>query len=630
MLEMECLNVNQREAAQWNDGPMLVLAGPGSGKTLVLTMRVARLIQESPERRFKILGLTFTTQAADEMRARVSQRLGLDAYRAHLTTFHSFAAEVLRQHGSYFGLRPDFEILTQEADRFLLLDKALEDAEVANLPDAVTGRGIALMIDRLLREGHYEKDAPLPFQTADRDWIRPIYNAYIRLLIGENYLDFGSLLVCCLRLFRERPIIAQHYRTVYPFACVDEYQDTNKAQDLLLRTLYPDPNANVFVVADDDQAIYQWNGADPERPRRLRDDYKMKVIQLPESYRCPADVIELANNLIRHNLDREESRLPLVSAIGSPNSGVVRFRQFVDHKQEMEWIAGDIKKKPCPGQCTILARNTELLEYASAALEQAGLSPYLVKRKNEFESPLLRFIHSALRLANAPGDGEQLAILCKAFWDLASVDVQPEDADVESSLNGGSLLRGVVASLSPSVGEVAKPLLQALRDHLLERLMYRDFVKSVFEWRDARDALEESEANYGEEKKEKQVWNELANSIQQKLGGDPTLNQFLQELDLRSKASLPLSTDIQCRTIHSAKGREFQHVYLVGLAEDQLPSYHAIRNGDRDIEEERRNCFVAITRAQASLTLTWAESYSGRPKQPSRFLKEMGFRCQLI
>lgn len=624
MLEMECLNTNQREAAEWNDGPMLVLAGPGAGKTLVLTMRVARLILESPESRFKVLGLTFATKAADEMRTRVSQRLGLKAHRAHLTTFHSFAMEVLGQHGSHLGLRPDFKILTQDADRLQLLDEAIEDAEVADLPDTVTGGSIVQMVDRLLREGHDGKDAPLPFQTSDREWIRPIYNSYMRLLIGENYLDFGMLLVCCLRLFRERPRIAQHYRTVYPFACVDEYQDTNMAQDLLLRTLYPDSSANLFVVADDDQTIYQWNGANPERLRKLQADYNMKVVQLPESFRCPPDVIELANNLIRHNLDRAAGRKPLVSVVGSPESDVVRLRQFADHEQEMEWIASDIEKRPLdPGQCTILARNKKLLEYAADALTEAGLSPYLVKRKNEFESPLLRFIHSALRLANAPRDGKQLAVLCRALRDLSAVDVQPEDADAESSLNGGSLLMGVVASMSRSVGEAAAPLLDALRDPLLERLQYRDFVNDVFEWRDRRAGPTKGpDADFNEEAKEKQVWKGLQRSIQQSLGGNPTLNQFLQELDLSPKASLPARDDVQCLTIPLAKGREFQHVYLVGLAEDQLPSYYAVRS--RDIEEERRNCFVAITRTQASLTLTWAASYAGWPKKPSRFLGEMG------
>ena len=628
MLEMESLNANQREAAEWNDGPMLVLAGPGSGKTLVLTMRVARLIQESPGSRFKVLGLTFTAKAADEMRVRVSQRLGPEAQRVHLTTFHSFALEVLGQHGSHFGLRPDFNLLIQSADRLQVLDQAIKQADVPDLPTIVSEKSIEPMIDRLLREGHDGKDVPLPFQTADRAWIRSIYNAYIRLLISENYLDFGTLLVCCLRLFRERPKIAQHYRTVYPFACVDEYQDTNKVQELLLRTLYPDPKANLFVVADDDQTIYQWNGASLERLRQLQDDYDIKVVQLPESFRCPPDVIERANALIRHNLDRTADKEPLISTRTQADSDVVRIAEFRDCEQEMAWIASDIGNRSCqPGQCAILARNKRLLECAAEMLKEAGLSPYLdfAKRKNEFESPLLSFIHSALRLANAPGDGQQLVILCRALRDLSAVDVQPEDAAAESSLNGGSLLRGVVGSLSRVGGEGVAPLLQALRDHLLERLMYRDFVQSVFKWRASRrDACADLDPNFDEETEERKVWNGLENSIQQKLGGNPTLNQFLQELDLNPKASPPASDEVQCLTIHRAKGKEFQHVYLIGLTEGQLPSYHAIQSGDRAIEEERRNCFVAITRTQVSLTLTRAESYFGWPKQPSRFLREMG------
>ena len=626
MLEMERLNANQREAAEWNDGPMLVLAGPGSGKTLVLTMRVARLIQESPERRFKVLGLTFTTKAADEMKARVSQLLGPKAHRTRLTTFHSFAAEVLRQHGSHFGLRPDFKILTQEADRFQLLDEAIDEAAVADLPATVTGRGIVQMIDRLLREGHDGGDELLPFRASDREWVRPIYNAYVGLLLRENYLDFGTLLLCCLRLFRERPRIAQHYRTVYPFVCVDEYQDTNKAQDYLLHVLYPNRKANLFVVADDDQTIYQWNGASLERLRELRDAYDMKVVQLPESFRCPPAVIERANNLIRHNLDRMVGKKPLVSAVASPNSDVVRFRQFSDHEQEMSWIADDIVARSLdPGRCIILARNTNLLKFAEKALNTAGLSPYLVKQKKEFESPLLRFIHSALRLANAPNDGNQLTMLYKAFRELTGENVQPEDAEAESCLHGDSLLRGFVDVASPPSAETAKPLLCTLRDHLLERLEYRNFVDDVFHWDSQnKDISHEDDAGLDEKTEEKQVWRELERKIWQQLGGNSTLNQFLQELDLRQKTSPPSKNDVQCLTIHLAKGKEFQHVYLVGLAEDQLPSYYAIRSGDCAIQEERRNCFVAITRTQASLTLTCAKFYSGWRKQPSRFLGEMG------
>ena len=162
MSELSSLNANQLRAVEWNRKPLLVLAGPGSGKTFVLTMRVARLIRESPEARFRVLGLTFTTKAADEMRGRVERMLGPDAQRARLTTFHSFCAEVLRQHGSHLGLRPDFEILTQDADRHQALDEAIQESDVAEMP-TVGGRSIVLMIDHLLREGHDGgDDTPLP------------------------------------------------------------------------------------------------------------------------------------------------------------------------------------------------------------------------------------------------------------------------------------------------------------------------------------------------------------------------------------------------------------------------------------------------------------------------------------
>ena len=292
MLDLDSLNANQRRTVDWNDGPMLVLAGPGAGKTLVLTTRVARLIQETPDKRFRVLALTFTTKAAEEMRRRVAHLLGPRMRRTRLTTFHGFAADVLRQHGSHFGLRPDFAILNHDEDRHLLLQDAIQDAGHAGIPAGATAKGLLPMVDRLLRDGHdggESQDAPLPFAAPGKEWIRPIYRAYFRRLIEGNHLDFGALLVCCLRLFRERPPIARDYRIVYPFACVDEYQDTNRVQDLLLRALYPDRNSNLFVVADDDQAIYQRNGASPERLRRLRTDYAMEVVQLPEGDKSSAD-----------------------------------------------------------------------------------------------------------------------------------------------------------------------------------------------------------------------------------------------------------------------------------------------------------------------------------------------------
>ena len=560
------------------------------------------------------------------MRGRVAHLLGPRTRRARLTTFHGFAADVLRQHGSYFGLRPDFAILNQDEDRHLLLQDAIQNAGHPGIPAGATGKGLLPMVDRLLRDGHdgcESQNPPLPFAAPGKEWIRPIYRAYICRLIEGNHLDFGALLVCCLRLFRERPLIARDYRIVYPFACVDEYQDTNRVQDLLLRALYPDRNSNLFVVADDDQTIYQWNGASPERLRRLRTDYAMEVVQLPESYRCPAHVVRLANNLIAHNADRAPDKRPLVPATATASrSPVVRARRFTDCAAELSWVAADIKTRSIdPGDCTVLARSTKLVRAAAARLSRAGLPSYLVKRKAEFESALLRFLHSSLRLVRRPGDTEQLALLCGAFHELTTVRVQPTDAEAESVLSGDALLAGFLTAASSCAHAPAQPLLDTLRNDLLDRGKYHEFIKNTFAWRDRTPRMADIDSD--EESDERNIWRSLTTEIRHHLGADPPLSQFLQQLDLRQKTSPPSAGDVQCLTIHLAKGKEFRHVYLIGLAEGQLPSFHAVRGRPAAMEEERRNCFVAITRVQSSLTLTHADSYFGWAKQPSRFLREM-------
>ncbi len=624
MLDTKELNENQQMAVQWDKGPLLVLAGPGSGKTFVLTRRIAHLIDRDTAARFRVLGLTFTTKAADEMHTRVKHFLGANTSRARLTTFHSFCTEVLRQHGSHLGLKPDFEILSQDMDRLPVLNDAIREADVPNMP-LVNDQGIIKMIDHLLREGHDPvADTPLLGKT----WVRPIYHAYLNLQLRHNHLDFGSLLVCCLRLFRDHPRIAKHYQIVYPYICVDEYQDTNKCQDMLLRALCPGTNANLFVVADDDQIIYQWNGASPERLEKLRSEYNMQVIQLPESFRCPPEVIRLANALIHFNQKRSPDKKPLTSVVMEQSSSVVCAQHFHNESAEMDWVARNIRERNLPlGECVVLARNTKLLQVAATSLQKMGLAPYRSERKSEFEYPLLCFVHSALRLANAPQNHEQIGPLCKAFYDLTDVNVRVDDAEAESGVNGGSLLRGFLdaAQSNPMISPDSQPLLTALGDQLIERLKYQEFVRAVFAWSKGRNQPEGIDKNHDEEAQEMNVWHQLSHEIRQHFS-DPTLSQFLQELDLHPKVRPPKPNEVQCLTIHQAKGKEFRHVYLVGLAEDQLPSYYARQKGNasREIEEERRNCFVAITRAQSSLTLTFADRYFGWQKQPSRFLCEMG------
>ena len=257
----------------------------------------------------------------------------------------------------------------------------------------------------------------------------------------------------------------------------------------------------------------------------------------------------------------------------------------------------------------MLARSAKLLPAVADALRQNGLRPYIAKRKQEFETPLLIFVHSALRLCGKPADFAQLASLCDAYGKLTGESVSAEEISAEATLNGGeSLLRGFVAASRPSEYR------EAIAAKLMESNEYRDFATVVLDAARGCSAPEDQEIA---------VWKELDRQIQGNLG-NATLSGFLQELDLRQKTSPASDDDIQCLTIHLAKGKERKHVYLMGLAKEQLPSYYAVRDGGAAIEEERRNCFVAITRAQETLTLTYARQYSGYAKEPSLFLKEMG------
>ena len=306
-MDLSTLNDIQCQAVNWQEGPLLVLAGPGSGKTRVLTYRISRLIQETPEKHFRILGLTFTNKAAAEMRERVEGLVPNARERILLTTFHSFCADILRQHGHHIGLRPDFTILGQAADRQGVLDDAIGTVIKDTNQTLYTGERLLPLITRLLDLGIAATQAGNFLSSRklkEPEIIGAIYATYRELMIEKNALDFGALIAETLRLMEEQAAVKKLIQRVYTYICVDEFQDTNLSQYRVLSHLVNPATKNLFVVADDDQIIYQWNGANPERLQSLRNDFEMTVLQLPENYRCPAEGISIANDLIQFNLNR--------------------------------------------------------------------------------------------------------------------------------------------------------------------------------------------------------------------------------------------------------------------------------------------------------------------------------------
>lgn len=616
MIQREQLNALQREAVDWQDGALLVLAGPGSGKTAVLTLRIAQLIHNAPDENFRILGLTFTVKAAGEMRDRISQLLTENNRRIHICTFHSFCTDLLRQHGSHLGLKPDFTVISDDKDRLALLKKLDVDSPEDTL------KGIDKLFTHGINTDELRQHAAKTQDDNYQSWAT-LFEQYLAALTAENQLDFGAMLHFTQQLLQTKPRIARQVRTVYRYICVDEFQDTNKAQYQVLKAIVNAEQPNLFVVADDDQIIYQWNGADPNRLEALKSDYKPSVLQLPDPYRCPKEVVELANRLIQHNTSRIASKTPSVSQ--SEQTGIIDLQSFPHFEAELVGLAQQLQTIPDRQRekCLVIARTNKLLTQAERHLKAAGINAEIVTRNQDFSSPLMLAIYYSLKLANASDSRSLLNKLCAVTSAALSnqVILSAEDIASNASMERMSLLRSFFVETCKH--EQLKPFCETGINHLCDSFNFQEFVIQSIRYFDQFNQGTDAE-NFPDYSADKENWQRIVADVQRNYGDNLSLHLLLQEMDLTPK-SKPLPRDcVRLQTVHTAKGTEFEHVYLIGLVEEQFPTYFAIKQGEKSIEEERRICFVAITRTSSTLYFSYADAYFGWRKQPSRFLKEMG------
>lgn len=640
----EKLSPIQREAAKWDKSPLLVLAGPGAGKTRVLTYRIAHILDSSCDENFRILGLTFTNKAADEMRSRVANFVPEQEERLFLGTFHSFCADVLRQHGTHLNINPNFNIYSQNIDLQAVLNDAVDEAKKMSDMVSELDKKTLLVIQNLKSRLVLPENCREEF--IDKEFgerMAIVYPAYEAELSKRNALDFNSLIFKAYQLFTKFPVFAKRYQTVYPYICIDEFQDTNHAQYNLIRALTGNQHKNLFIVADDDQIIYQWNGASHKRIEEFTKDYSPNVIQLPMNYRCPPEIVSLANNLIRHNFLRTTDKKPLEAFRPSLGKDTVRllpaFSDFdakaVGFDAEAVGVAKDIKNLHANhlGSVVVLGRNRKLLESVEAALRVEGLPAVISQRKDEFESTPLVWLHSILRLANDRQNRSHLEAVCGTFTQLTEVEVDPEDVATQARASNRDYLQFWIKLVRQKTSDaLVEEIINQTSRFLGEGREFYGFSKFAIDWfnrlirakqQTNSDPTAELFTRYEEERS---VWEELTREITKSLGDEITLEAFLQELQMHSKEPSPLPNAVILMTIHGAKGKEFDHVYLIGLVDDELPSFQSKQKGDNspEMEEERRNCFVAITRTIESLTLSYAKKYRGWPKKPSRFLLEMG------
>lgn len=683
------LNEAQKAAVTAGEGPFLIIAGAGTGKTTVITRRIAWLILEQGVKPEEILALTFTEKAAGEMEERVDRLLPYGYVQLWISTFHAFCERILRQHALDIGLPGDVKLLDQTAlwllmrrnlHRFNLdyyrplgnptkflhsliqhfsraRDEAISSAEYLEFANS-----LSLDDDIASTEDDFGLDATRIQEIADA------YHVYEQLLLENNAMDFGGLITNTLRLFRERPAILNHYRHQFKYILVDEFQDTNWVQYELVKLLAA-PSNNLMVVGDDDQSVYKFRGASLANILQFKKDYpESSEVVLTNNYRSSQQILDAAYQFIQLNnpyrleytLSQEGTNLSKRLDSQIPEMGTVEHIHCATLNDEVEQVIAEIVKKREEqsllwSDFAILTRSNDAALPFIERLQELDLPYHFVAHKGLYTKPVIMDLLAYMRVLVHPFDGIAM---------YRVLNMPPINLSTSSYLalgqfahkKGYTLWQGMehhleVTDISESEQAIIADLVAKLNGHITSARtkraaeLFLHIVKDVgyLEYLKKEETKETHEAF--------RYLNQLYKKIRTLQQDDPALKlpDVLEIIDYEQQAgdegSLPSDNDydfdaIKIMTIHASKGLEFSYVFLVNMVDRRFPTVarsegipipdqlvkEEVSEGDIHLEEERRLCYVAITRAKRGIYFTSAKNYGGvRAKKPSRFLEELGF-----
>jgi DNA helicase-2/ATP-dependent DNA helicase PcrA len=623
------LNPAQREAVLHTEGPVLVVAGAGSGKTRVLTRRIAHLLGAVGVKPSEILAITFTNKAAGEMRERVEHLVGPPARAAWVMTFHSACGRILRREAQRLGYRSNFTIYDQ-ADQIRLVKRCLEELE--RDPKRFTPRGIHSQISNAKNtlvgpEEYTERVASFYDQT-----VAEVYDLYQKRLFASNAVDFDDMLYLTVDVLERFPEAREKWQEAFRYILVDEYQDTNHAQYRLLQLL-AEKHRNVFAVGDPDQSIYGFRGADIRNVMEFEQDFPGSyTIALEQNYRSTQHILDAANGIIRHNRERKEKNLWSELGDGDP----VRVIEVEDEHAEARYVAAEIALLVEEGfsgsEVAVFYRTNAQSRVLEDVLVRQGIAYQVIGGPRFYEraeiKDLVAYLQvldnpydavSLLRIANRPrrGIGDSSLARLQTWADQREISLWEATAEAEMAGVGAApqkalkAFRGTIESLMSAAQELEVP---ELIEEVLQRSGYMESLEAE-RTIEAQGRIE----NLQELVSVAREWREQTE--------EPSLSAFLQEVSLYSDQDAIRGDGslVTLMTLHNAKGLEFRAVYLIGMEEGIFPHSRSIE--EQGIEEERRLCYVGMTRAQERLTLLHASSrmlYGGRSHNlPSRFLDEL-------
>ncbi len=625
------LNPAQASAVQTTSGPLLILAGAGSGKTKTLTHRIAYLIAQERIWPNEILAVTFTNKAAREMRERLGHLLRQDSssrsFMPWMGTFHGICVRLLRIDGDKIGIRPNY-VIYDEDDRQGLIKQAMKQLSITDKqvkPSAVSGI-ISNAKNELVTPEEFSDTASYPFQKE----VAKIYTLYEKMRQEAGALDFDDLLIETVRLFKEQAEIRDKWRSQFKHILIDEYQDTNAAQYAIVKSLVG-PERNICVVGDDWQSIYSWRGADFTNILNFERDFPgATIVKLEQNYRSTGAILEAAQSVITKNTQRTDKKLWTDGPAGAP----VQVHNVYDESEEAYVVASRIAAQAAIGvrgygDFAILYRTNAQSYTLERALLQQRVPYQIIGGVRFYDRKEIKDIVAYLRLLYQPSDRMSFSRIVNVptrgigatslekflIWQANSgFDIITALSNVEQTSSLTPRAKAAFETLGASLRllqiKISNDTPPAeLIEILIDKLGYRDFIL------DGTPQAEDREANLG--------------SLISDAKSFASLPDFLEEVALMSSADTSGDTQkVTLMTIHAAKGLEFPVVFMVGMEEGILPHSRVYDAGPGELEEERRLCYVGMTRAREELHLSYAQSrlqFGQRGyNAASRFLEDMG------
>ncbi|MEA5000102.1 MAG: DNA helicase PcrA [Candidatus Limiplasma sp.] len=628
-MNLDMLNPQQRLAAETLDGPVLILAGAGSGKTRALTYRVANLIDHGVKP-WNILAITFTNKAAKEMKERIAALVGDQASDVWVSTFHAMCAKILRRDIEKLGYKRSFTIYDDD-DQTTVLREALRHLNIDDkvlTPREVRGK-ISDAKNHLYSPDEWFQHSPKDFHSQQ---IHDVFVQYELRLKNANALDFDDLLVRTLELFADHPPVLASYRERFSHVLVDEYQDTNFAQYSLVKLL-TQQSQNLCVVGDDDQSIYGWRGADIRNILNFEKDFPAaKVIKLEQNYRSTSNILEAANQVIAHNEGRKEKALWTDAKAGEP----IRLFCAGDEREEAAWICDRIHQRNLAGEpygnTAVLYRTNAQSRVLEEMLMRAAIPYRIYGGLRFYDRKEVKDVVAYLRCIVNPSDDVSLRRIInqpkRAIGESTILELVRYATEKEIPLY--SALMDLPETLSARPRKCVREFGDLMNELVMlrEEMSLADFVLHLISKTGLRAQYERDLSD--EAKTRLENIDEFLGAVAEfeKASDEPTLENYLENVALITdldKAETAAEY-VTLMTIHSAKGLEFPTVFISGLEEGMFPSARSLQDENR-LEEERRLCYVAITRAMQNLYMSYASqrmlynqlSYNA----PSRFIAEI-------